>query len=99
MYCNSCNGNAMTCHCYGMHHHSIVRILVMLVVLGFVFIAGMKLGELKAEVALIYSQNDQSSMMHDRMMYQGGYGMNDRTTTIAIPAQPTTPTVAPAAAQ
>jgi hypothetical protein len=100
-YCNSCKGNAMNCQCYGMHHHSILRILIALVILGFVFIGGMKLGELKAEVAMIYQNNGQQQMGYGRMY--GGYGMMG-TTTLVSPAHPVVPatatvTTAPAVAQ
>jgi len=103
--CTSCKGDAMHCHCWGMHHHSVLRVLVALVIVGFVFIAGMKLGELKAELAIFYTGNHSAMVTGGRgdmgMMRGGAYGMagqtTGRTTTIVVPATPTVPATTPAA--
>lgn len=66
--CNGCKNCGAGCNCGRMHGycgHPLLRILLALVILTFVFVAGIKLGELKAELGMGYE--------HHYMM-ESGYG-------------------------
>lgn len=92
--CNGCKNCGMGCNCGGMHGyhgHPVLRVLLALVVLTFVFAAGIKLGELKAELGLGYEH-------HDMMMERGGnymYSEGGSMMPVVIPGGPMIP--APAA--
>lgn len=81
-------GACLACGCgIGAHRHSLLRIVLGLIIVGFVFTFGFKLGELQAEVGMSYQRHD---MMMDRGGYQA-YGQGNM-----MPMQPATTTVTPA---
>lgn len=97
--CGGCQNCGMGCSCGRMHGysgHPILRILLALAIIGFVFTAGVKLGELKEQLGMGYEHGGYSEhrMMMDRgqdfQVYEG-QGMP----TVA-PAAPAATTTAPA---
>ena len=103
--CAGCKNCGMGCTCGGMHGyhgHPLLRILLALVLLGFVFAAGMKLGELKAELGLGYEHHMMDGGRHSFDMYGqgGGWAMPMMGTTIvapttSAPSAPATTTATP----
>lgn len=90
--CNGCRNCGAGCTCGRMHGyngHPLLRILLALVILGFVFSAGIRLGELKAELTMGYE--------HQMTAHHGDYGMGmmqqgQNTMSLVVPAVPVTPT-------
>ena len=99
--CNGCRSCGTGCDCGRLHGyggHPILRVLLALVILLFVFIGGIKLGELKAELGMAYYGHQDMMMGH-----YDGYGgmgmMQQRMVPVVMPAtqSASTSAVAPTA--
>jgi hypothetical protein len=91
--CNGCRSCGAGCTCGGMHGyhgHPVLRIILALVILTFVFMAGMKLGELKAELGLGYERHGMMMERSNNYMYGEGNMM-----PVVIPGGPMIPAPAP----
>ncbi len=93
-------GNGMGCGCHGGRHmkYCLLRWVLGILIITFVFWMGMKIGEFKGEFEGGYGMHGQRGMMIQYggapdMMYRTGAGVSGATgvtVTPAVPAQPTT---------
>jgi hypothetical protein len=94
--CNGCRNCGAGCTCgmmHGYNGHPLLRIVLALIILGFVFAGGVKLGELKAALGMGYQHHFMGDTMRPYDMGQGL--MMPVTTTVVSSTRTATPTVAP----
>ncbi len=95
--CEGCKNCGMGCTCgrmHGYHGHPVLRILLALAIVAFVFTAGVKLGELKAELGFGF---EHGGYRGDMMMGRGQeFRIYEDQGTAPMPAQATTTVSVPA---